>query len=203
MKKSMVLAVSFCALLIAVSAGGCTARNAFALGGLMGYHHHRELQKQEAQEQKESQEFYHKFLRLRMGSSYEDARSIMGTDGVPIDVMGSGDWKMESYKWKGPRHIIMGALFQNGALINKQCYGMALHLPKGKGVYMDDYHRIRPSMSYEDVKQVIGFDGILSMVSQDMDGLEETFYWNNNDASFVQVSFKNGRVYGKSQTGLQ
>lgn len=60
-------------------------------------------------------------------------------------------------------------------------------------------------MSYEDVKKIIGSDGILSSsVSSNGYTIElYTWYGNGLAGSNANVTFENGSVNGKAQFGLQ
>ena len=67
-------------------------------------------------------------------------------------------------------------------------------------VTMDQYNAIRNGMTYSEVVDLLGFEG----VARNSGNLPEPelYTWIANNGSIV-VYFKDGRVASKSQTGLQ
>ena len=75
---------------------------------------------------------------------------------------------------------------------------------------MEQYYRIRPDMTYEEVKEVLGNPGTLEgridypEIPEIMDAQHNTIYqWKNNDGSKLAVVFTNNRVRFKAQSGLK
>ena len=194
MKKSMLVAASICAMLAAISVGGCGSNNTSGSGN-----------NQPKQEQKasEAQEYYNKFVSIQMGISYDEAKTIMGSDGQQTQSSDTGNLKSASYKWDGPKGINISLHFQNGVLKSKQIMGTTSKAPKGKEVTMDKFNQIQTGMSYDDVKGILGFDGCLSSETKLFNSDQKIFHWHNPKGGFLQVSFKDGAVDSKMQSNLK
>lgn len=75
---------------------------------------------------------------------------------------------------------------------------------------MEQYLRIRPGMTYEEVQEVVGDPGKqeMSMEQPAVPGVMavqryEIYQWKNSDGAVLVVQFVNKRVQGKSQSGLK
>ena len=65
-------------------------------------------------------------------------------------------------------------------------------------VTMDQYNAIRNGMTYDEVVDLLGFDG----VERNNNGVDAMYSWIASTGNIV-VYFRNGRVVSKAQSGLQ
>lgn len=75
---------------------------------------------------------------------------------------------------------------------------------------IEQYYRIRPDMTYEEVKDILGDPGKLEASMEqpaipDIIGAQRysIYQWENSDGSKLAVTFSNNRVQFKSQSGLK
>ena len=70
-------------------------------------------------------------------------------------------------------------------------------------VSMEKYLAIRSGMTFDEVKQLLG-GGEIEFNRVEQPGYSSMMYqWNNEDGSFALVTFNNGIVANKNQTGLE
>ncbi|SFS52796.1 DUF3862 domain-containing protein [Marininema halotolerans] len=73
----------------------------------------------------------------------------------------------------------------------------------GKIATYKEYQKVKPGMTYEEVKKIIGQDGEETSNSE-VGGIKTTIYdWMNNDGSNTSIIFQEDQVDSKSQFGLK
>lgn len=70
-------------------------------------------------------------------------------------------------------------------------------------VTMEEYKKIKNGMSYEEVVEIIGFEGT-EMSSNELAGIKTIMYsWQNADGSNMNAMFQNNKLNSKAQFGLK
>lgn len=142
------------------------------------------------------------YSQIEMGMTYEQVTKITGSNGQKISEEDSNGITTDMYQWKageGFGNVIVTV--QNGAVTGKSQTGI---LKTNDAVMdLDKYDQIENGMSYDDVKNIIGGDGVLTTESLTADITAQTYTWFAEDGiSNAAVSFQNGAVTSKSQVGL-
>lgn len=142
-------------------------------------------------------ENYHK---IKMDMSYDDAKKIMGSEGeVSSDSEVSGI-KTTIYSWQDGLASI-NITVQNGEVVGKAQAGVETDTAEAT---MDNYNKIETGMSYDDVKKVMGGEGILMSESKIMDIESSIYAWYASDhISNCTITMQNGKVSSKAQAGLK
>lgn len=72
-------------------------------------------------------------------------------------------------------------------------------------ITMDEFNQIKDGMSYDEVKNIIGFEGELSskVTAGDITTVIYTWYGNGVAGSNANVTFQNDAAIAKAQVGLQ
>lgn len=156
-----------------------------------------------AVQKKERAVTYEKFMSLQMGATYDDVKSLIGKDGElqhENDVAGQ---KTKAYVWKDG-DANMSCIFQGGKMTSKSMASLRnLVEPNGKDVSMAQFEKIEAGMSYDDVKGILGRDGLLMSEVSLMGHDSKIFVWMNKAGANMNISFSNGNVDSKTQTGLK
>ena len=64
------------------------------------------------------------------------------------------------------------------------------------------FNAIKPGMGYEQIKQLMGSDGVEFTRTEQSNFIVSTYQWDNPDGSYVQVTLNNNAVNNKMQYGL-
>lgn len=140
---------------------------------------------------------------LHEGMSREELEEALGI--VSYRTMRMGH--KESYRWLLKDGRVLLTDFENGALADWQLRVLASPRPdpmaveEGKAkLTMRTYEAILNGMFYDDVVRILGSPGILA----DEDGIYQSYLWEDSGSyAFALVSFKNGKVIGKLEGGLE
>lgn len=155
---------------------------------------------QEQQQKKPIDIAYEKFIDIKMRSSYDQVKQLLGVDGVPTASNTIGNLTTEGYNFK-VNGIVINVQFQNGELSSKQFHGGYY---TSENVTLEQYNKIQQGMTYEQVKEVFDCEGVCTSKQQYSNGdayIHMT--WRNKAGGFAMITFNgNAVVTGKSQGGL-
>lgn len=73
----------------------------------------------------------------------------------------------------------------------------------GGGLTMEKYNKIQNGMSYQDVKDIIGREGVEQMSSGEGKYKVESYKWEGEQYQFISVVLTGGKVQSKVQAGLK
>ena len=96
---------------------------------------------------------------------------------------------------------IIGSVSMNNG-IQKSVSGVS---SDSEYITLEEYNKIENGMSYEEVVEIIGSNGVESATSS-VEGYTTsiyTWYGNGTAGSNANVTFTNGKVFGKAQVGLR
>lgn len=160
-------------------------------------------QSQKAKEPSKSEVAYNKFINIAMGSSYDQVKAELGTEGSLTHENSIGNTKTQSYHFTiGDAHISM--TFSNGALTNKSIASLAFLNDNNTKINLDQFNKIQSGMSYDQVREIMESDGHLSSQTQLMGHRSSLYTWMGPGASNVVVTFDtNNTVNSKTQFGLK
>lgn len=144
------------------------------------------------------------FEQIQNGMSYQDVVNIIGRDGVNISEDQTAGINTVMYQWtdeSGFGNIIV--MLQNDSVVNKtQAY--TSDASDSAKITLDTYNQIQTGMSYEEVKNIIGGDGILNSDTNIADISTKIYTWYAEDGiSNASIIFQNDAVTTKSQFGLE
>ncbi|EOP54344.1 hypothetical protein COL30_18710 [Bacillus pseudomycoides] len=76
---------------------------------------------------------------------------------------------------------------------------------KRETIDMNIFSQINEGMTYNEVKELIGFEGdlLINQGNENSSNYKQTFAWKGNPPqSFAEITFLDGKVRSKSQQGL-
>ena len=74
---------------------------------------------------------------------------------------------------------------------------------KTASLTLDDYNQLKNSMSKNEVEQILGGEGEQVSSSEIGKYKIETYKWQGENFSFVIITFRNDKVFSKSQANLK
>ncbi|NFN88665.1 DUF3862 domain-containing protein [Clostridium sporogenes] len=140
---------------------------------------------------------YEKFYNIKIGSNYEDIKSILGeyreSEESEIDGV-----KAVIYTWYNYDNTNMNVIAKDGKVIGKAQSGLSV---ENAEVNLIKYTKIQKGMDYSKVKDILG-DGKLMYASEINGNIKSIYLWANPNGSNMNVTFENGKVTAKNRLGL-
>lgn len=143
-----------------------------------------------------------KYSKVDLGMSYDEVKDIMGSTGTQISTSDINGMSLATYQWLTADETGTCAVaFKNGRVSTKMQMNVARTEPVATRAKFD---KVKNGMTYEEVKEIFGADGVVTYMDADEDfGYEYVEYmWNGPDDSFAQVVFDSGKVSLSSENGL-
>lgn len=151
--------------------------------------------------------FLDKFNQISYGMSMDDVRGIMGEDGelqssTTTNLTGTD----ESYDWSNGIGDTIGVTFGNGQVNGKNYVSFSSARSAGTAT-LDAFSAVKNGMSYDDVKNLMGGDGILRTETDIRLGSSESttqsYTWDGDSSGTATVTFNDGTVSSMTQYGLK
>ncbi len=140
----------------------------------------------------ESEKAYDKFEKITLGTTFEDAKKKLGDDYLEIGK--------NTYQWSIEDGTII-LDFNKGKVISKSQINLKTVETNLKP---EIYNKIKPGMTYEEVKKIIGNDGAPSGETKHKDQTVTTYTWNGDKPDmYIQISFMNDRVVTITKRGIE
>ncbi|EPY2273951.1 DUF3862 domain-containing protein [Clostridium sporogenes] len=140
---------------------------------------------------------YEKFCKIKIGSTYEEVKSILGESKESKESEIDGI-KVVIYTWYNDDNSNMDVIVKNNKVIGKSQAGLSM----GKAdVNLIKYTKIRTEMDYSKVKEILG-DGELMSISEINGSTKSIYLWANPNGSNMNITFQNGKVTAKNRLGL-
>ncbi|KEH99108.1 hypothetical protein Z962_06225 [Clostridium botulinum C/D str. BKT12695] len=129
---------------------------------------------------------YDNFLKVEIGSNYNDVVKILGKESYMDSAIING-LKNTTYIWKinGTEKNIF-ITFRNGIVITKEQYKLN---DKFSILSNKKINSLKKGMSYNEVKNILG-EGILRSEEKET----QVYSWFNNDSSYINCTFKNDKL---------
>ncbi|WP_034849614.1 DUF3862 domain-containing protein [Clostridium hydrogeniformans] len=154
--------------------------------------------KKEEKKKEDSKVNYDNFLKIGMGSSYEDVVKIIG-EGQESSSSEVAGIKSTIYTWKGTGISNVTITIQNGAVTGKGQAG----LNKNKAdINLEKYNKVETGMSLKEVENILG-EGTLVSRTKIMNSESDSYGWVNKDGSNSHISFQGDKVTTKAQFQLK
>lgn len=141
---------------------------------------------------------YEDFMNIKINSSYEDIKNIIG-EGKEISSSEISGIKTTIYEWDGKGISNITLTLQNGKLTSKTQLGLK---PMNANITLDKYNKINNGMSYEDVKEILG-EGQLITESSLMNNTSYIYSYINEDGSNANFTFDSNGLNMKVQYNLK
>lgn len=139
-----------------------------------------------------------KFMQVQMGMTYDQVKGILG-DGTEESSVGDGDAKAVTYSWKNNDASNISIEIQGGKVVNKT---QAMLQSMNSGATLDKYNQINNGITYEQVKHILGEGELVSQT--DIEGAKSEMYeWINVGGANMNITFQDGKVEAKAQSGLK
>lgn len=144
-----------------------------------------------------------KYNSIEQGMTYDEVVGIIGEEGTNISEVELGGITTVVYEWTasdgwGNANIT----FQDNKVVNKAQFGV----DSGDNVEitMEQYNAVATGMTYEEVVGVLGGEGAL-LSDTEVSGMTAQIYmWEGTSlGSNANITFSDGKVIAKAQTGLE
>ena len=138
---------------------------------------------------------------VNLGSTYEEAVEIVGSEGEVFTESGEGEFQTTIYKWENDDSSNLRLMFQNGSLITK--YQTDLIEAADVELTKDKYESLDFGGSYESAVEILGVDGIEISSGSVAGQPERTEYeWKKSFEEKITLTFQDGGLITRSQTGV-
>ena len=120
-----------------------------------------------------------RYLALKQDMSYEEVKKIFGADGRKLVTVAFDNDKLI-------------AVSQIGVIENKDAK-----------VTLEAYNKLNPELSYAEVKEILGSEGVPVSTSFIAGQTIANYSWSNADGSGCALTFANDKLSSMTSTGLQ
>lgn len=142
---------------------------------------------------------YDNFLKITMGSSYEDVVALLGEEGTQESSSEVAGIKTVLYSWDGPGISSMNITLQDDKIMTKAQMGLVDDIAN---ITLEKYNQAQEGMSYKQVVDILGEGQILSQ--SEILGMDTTMYaWINKDGSNANLTFQGDVLQLKAQFNLK
>ncbi|NNE97496.1 MAG: hypothetical protein HKN25_00610 [Pyrinomonadaceae bacterium] len=148
-----------------------------------------------------------KFRKLEFGMKYEEVVSVLGEEGANnqsmVNVSSSGgSTEMKSYVWQSANFGTISCSFVDEKLSHKRFLNTSRRKYKKADLSGLKYDQLKIRMSYQEVRNIIGSDGLLLTSSAAPAGVTERFSWRSEKGT-ISVLFRNGALFNKRRNGFK
>ena len=127
--------------------------------------------------------------------SYEEVKKIFGAEGKAGAAKGS-------YTWSDADGMkLVTVAFDNDKLIAVSQIGVIEN--KDAKVTLEAYNKLNPELSYAEVKEILGSEGVPVSTSFIAGQTIANYSWSNADGSGCALTFANDKLSSMTSTGLQ
>lgn len=141
---------------------------------------------------------YDNFLKISMGSTYEEVTAILG-EGVEDSSSEIAGIKTTMYSWDGKGLSSLNVTIQDGVVTGKAQIGLK---DMDANVTLENFNSVSEGMTYEEVVAILGEGEIISE-SEIMDYTSVMYQWMNKDGSNMNAMFQGNSLTMKSQFNLK
>lgn len=136
-----------------------------------------------------------RYLALKQDMSYEEVKKIFGAEGKAGAAKGS-------YTWSDADGMkLVTVAFDNDKLIAVSQIGVIEN--KDAKVTLEAYNKLNPELSYAEVKEILGSEGVPVSTSFIAGQTIANYSWSNADGSGCALTFANDKLSSMTSTGLQ
>lgn len=140
---------------------------------------------------------YENFMNIKLGSSYEDIKAVLG-DGEQQSTIQIGNDTNTTYTFKGDGLDDIVISFTGDKATSKSQIG----LKKTNKVALDQFNKVENGMTLNQVQDILG-EGALESESEIMNIEDIVYSWANGDGSNMNITIQNDKVSSKFQVGLK
>lgn len=142
------------------------------------------------------------YEKIKLDMSYDDVAEIMDSKGEETSSSSSGKYEYKRYKWQEDNKTISGS-FRNDKLQTISYTGYpSAGAPRDADLSKEKYEKLKDGMSYEQVKEVIGSDGMLVSSSRTSTSDMQTYTWRGDKYSTITATFRKGELSSRSQSNV-
>lgn len=164
-----------------------------------------EKQEEKADDNKKNEEkkedtkvTYDNFLKINMGSTYDDVVAIFG-EGKELSSSEISGIKTVMYSWNGTGISNANVTIQNDVVTGKAQAGLE---SMDAGITLEKYNQATEGMTYDEVKAILG-EGQLTSQTKIMDMESVMYTWINKGGSNANFTFSDGKLQMKAQFNLK
>ncbi|MGL5086994.1 MAG: DUF3862 domain-containing protein [Clostridium sp.] len=158
----------------------------------------KEEPKKEEPKKEENKVSYDNFIKIKMGSTYEDVVALLG-EGVEQSSVEIAGIKTSMYLWNGKGISNMIITIQNGITSGKVQIGLK---DMDSKVTLEMFNNVKEGMTYEEVKAILG-EGQVVSESEIMDYTSIMYTWVNKGGANITGVFNGTTLTIKSQFNLK
>lgn len=154
--------------------------------------------KDKKEEKTDNKVNYENFLKIEMGSSYQDVVTLIG-EGKEQTSSETNGMKTIIYTWNGDGISNMNVTIQQDKVVAKAQAGLE---SMDAGITLEKYDTIKEGMTYSEIKEILG-EGQLVSVTKILDIKSEMYSYVNKDGSNANFTFSSDSLSVKAQFGLE
>ncbi|MGE3467945.1 MAG: hypothetical protein AB7J13_13560, partial [Pyrinomonadaceae bacterium] len=133
-----------------------------------------------------------KFDQLKPGMKYEEAVTLLGSDGTETSSSSSSNNKYATYKWEGANNARITASFKNGELTSKNQSNVK---STGGSVSTADlslakYEQLKTGITYAEAVRIIGSEGSQTSGTNSGRYKSATYKWEGDKYARIYLIFK-------------
>lgn len=137
---------------------------------------------------------YDDFLKVSLDDNYDTVVSKIGEPNSLVEKD-----KKKTYYWSLANGASISVIFENEKVINKS---QGLLKSQIANITLEQYNQLQDNMTLEEVTEIIG-EGILTS-EEIINNYKRSFYnYVNEDNSSVVITYKDGKLYSKSNNNLK
>lgn len=145
-----------------------------------------------------SQATYDDYLSLKVDQTYDDATKLLGD---PNSATHDGD--KTTYNWKAKNGGSISIVVENNIIISKSQGNLKTGYTT---VTLEQFNKLTDNITLDEVKDILG-DGKLILEENGSDGssdfIKTMYAYYNDDLSNIILTFRDGKLYGKSNNNLK
>lgn len=137
---------------------------------------------------------YDDFIKVSLGDDYD---TVVSKIGEPNSLIEQDNKK--TYYWNLANGASISLILENEKVVNKS---QGLLKSQTANVNLEQYDKLKDNMTIDEVNELIG-EGILTSEEIIEDYTKSFYSYINEDNSSVVITYRNGKLYSKSNNNLK
>lgn len=138
------------------------------------------------------------YIQIKMGSSYDEIKAILGEPG---EAMVDGD-RLKQYMWKNEDESSINVTFYDQKVTAKSQSYLGPYLSGSNKVTLAKFDQVLEGMSLKEVSGILG-QGTETLCAKTDDGEKLIYFWENDDGSSIGITLMDGKVTKKQKMMLK
>lgn len=142
------------------------------------------------------------FNQIENGMTYDEVIALIGAEGELVSESEIDGITTAMYQWDAGDYGVVMITFQDDTVVNISQMGVS----EGSDVVVtaDMYAQIKEGMTYEEVVEIFGGDGVLISDTELAGSTSQIYQWNGESlGANCMITFSDGTVFAMSQVGIE